>query len=797
MDTFEQHILEYLARPDYAPVKPAKLASRLHLPKRLVPQYSAALERLVASGRVREGRKGKLHLATTTGLIAGILKRISSGAAFVIPHEQLPHLGQKDIFISAADARDAHTGDEVLVSLLKRRGAGGKRTGRVEEVLERATSSFVGVYFERDGQSYVQVDGTAFQQPIIVDDPGAKGAQPDDKVCIEMLRFPTNFQRGEAVLTKVLGPRGQIGVDTQSIIHEFGLPHEFSEDVLTDARRQADAFSDDDLDGRLDLTKETIVTIDPVDARDFDDAISLSRDSRGHWRLGVHIADVAHFVRPGSPLDIEARSRGTSIYLPRHVIPMLPEVISNALASLQKGKVRYTKSAFIEFTPDGIPVASEFARSAIKVTQRFAYEEVLPVVKDPEEHRASVGAKVRQLLGRMHELAMILRARRFAAGALELDLPEVKIDFDKQGAVTGAHESVHDESHQIIEEFMLAANVAVATELADRGLPFLRRVHGDPDVLKLRRYAEFVALLGYKLKNFQSRPELQALLNRVKGEPVERAVNYALLRSMRQAEYTAEELGHYALAVENYCHFTSPIRRYPDLTVHRLLDMIFDTKHKAKHADESELMKLGRHCSITERRAAAAERELTKVKLLTYMSQHVGEEFDAVITGVEQFGIFCQGIEIPVEGLVHISALDRGEAFYHDPASMSLIGRRKGTKYRLGNRVRVVVALVDVDRRVLDLRIAATSGQQPQLPLRRTQRDGRTQKLVSPRRVAHEPTASTPADADQTDRKRGRRKASGTKQKPHAEKGSSRPKGKKSTTKKSRRRSGSRRNRDV
>jgi ribonuclease R len=301
---------------------------------------------------------------------------------------------------------------------------------------------------------------------------------------------------------------------------------------------------------------------------------------------------------------------------------------------------------------------------------------------------------------------MILRARRFAKGALELDLPEVQIDFDKNGTVTGAHQSVHDESHQIIEEFMLAANIAVATEFADRGLPFLRRVHGDPDLLKLERFAEFVKALGFSLKNPQSRPELQKLLARVKDQPVERAVNYALLRSMKQAEYTAAEFGHYALAAENYCHFTSPIRRYPDLTIHRLFDMVLASGERPRHADQTELMKLGKHCSITERRAAAAERELTKVKLLMYMSSRIGEELDAVITGVEHFGIFCQGVEIPVEGMIHISALPRDDFYDHDQQSISLIGRRTGKEYRLGDAIRVVVALVDVDRRVLDFRIA-------------------------------------------------------------------------------------------
>jgi ribonuclease R len=705
MTNLEQQVLDTLTKPDYKPIKAAGLAKRLKITKKNMPDFRSAMDRLAEKGRVKETKKGLLRPREAPGMVVGIIKRISSGVGFLIPHERPQGDRDGDLFISIRDMHDAHSGDEALVRILKRRGRGGRLCGRVEQILERATNTFVGTYFERAGQSYVQVDGKTFNDPIAVGDPGAKGAKPDDKVVIEILRFPTHFLPGEAVLTKVLGPRGEVGVDTLSIIHEFGLPDEFPDKILEEARLQAEQFDESALGDRLDLTKETIVTIDPADARDFDDAISLTKSKNGHWHLGVHIADVSHFVLPGSALDEEARQRGTSVYLPTRVLPMLPEVISNGLASLQQGKVRYTKSVFIEFTAEGIPVHTQFANSAIKVTKRFAYEDVLPIIQDPERFRTRVSAKVRSLLSLMHKLAMLLRRRRFEAGTLNLDLSEVKLEFDSEGKVSGAHEVLHDESHQIIEEFMLAANIAVATEINDRSIVYLRRVHADPDERKLRAFAEFADVLGFPIKRYQSRPHLQALVEKVRGQPAEHAVNYALLRSMKRAEYAGIELGHYALAVENYCHFTSPIRRYPDLSVHRLIDVLLSSKRKPRVPNELELEKLGKHCSLTERRAADAERELTKVKLLTFMVNRIGDELYAVITGVEKFGMFCQGIEIPVEGLVHISAIESDDYFYYEAATHSLIGRASGRQYRLGDPVRVQVTHVDVDRRELDFRL--------------------------------------------------------------------------------------------
>ncbi len=701
----DREILAVVNHQEYQAVKPHNLAKRMGLGKKHLDDFKAALERLKSAGELRVSPSGRVMAKTPAGLVPGVLRKRSSGVGYLIPHEPRPQGLVGDVYISPDDLGDAHNGDEVLVRLLKRRGPQGKPSGVVVEVVERATNVFVGIYSEEGDQGYVTIDGKNFSEAVWVGDPGAKGAQEGDKVVIEMIRFPTQHQQGEAVLTKVLGPRGEPGVDTQSIIHEFGLPDEFPEEVLEAARIEAENFDENNLQGREDLTGVLMVTIDPIDARDFDDAISLERSDDGHWHLGVHIADVAHFVQPGTPLDREAQLRGTSVYLPTKVIPMLPEVLSNALASLQEKRVRFTKSAFIEYTPDGLPVHTRFANSAIKVNKRLAYEHVLPIINSEEPKRVQIPAKVRKLLADMHELAMILRKRRFAQGAINLELPEIKLDFDKDGRVSGAHEQLHDESHQIIEEFMLAANVAVATALSDKGIDFLRRVHGDPSESKMQAFAEFAESLGFTLKNPQSRPELQKLIDRVSGKPEERAINYALLRSFKQAEYSPFDVGHYALAVQNYCHFTSPIRRYPDLTVHRWIDVLLTGNRAYRGPSGEELFRLARQCSATERRAAGAERELINVKLLSYLETRVDTEMDAIITGVDRYGFFCRGNELPAEGLVHISTISSGDYFDYDRAAQSLVGRRSGEVFRLGDRVRVKVAHVDADRRQLDFRL--------------------------------------------------------------------------------------------
>ena len=743
-------ILHELSQRNYQPLKPKALARKLGVPDPLYPEFRKALKALIREGRVDLGKNNVLRPADQFGSVVGTYRRTNAGHGYVRP-KPVGDVTPPDIFIREGKEKDASTGDEVLVRITRRASKTLDAAGEVVRVLERATRTFVGTYFERDGQGYVRVDGTVFAHSIWVGDPGAKGAKPQDKVVIDMLRFPTAEDRGEGVLTEVLGPLAKPGVDLLSIVKAFGLPEEFPAEALAEARAQADKFRDDDLHGRTDFTTDLVVTIDPADARDFDDAVSVTIDPKTkHWVLTVHIADVAHFAPPGGPLDAEAKKRATSIYLPQKVIPMFPEVISNGLASLQQGRVRYVKTVRMEFTPALQKGHVEFFNGAIRVRQRFNYEEVQGILvslsggrKAPEqtpnqETTETPGADaprpedaldpaVLAMLKRMRDLAALLRKKRMKRGSLELTMPEAVLEYDADGRVAGAHFAANDESHQIIEEFMLAANEAVAEHLDGLGVPFLRRVHPAPKEEKLATFAQFATLLGFPIKRPEDRFELQRVLRETADKPERAAIHYSLLRSLKQATYSPIQDEHYALASKHYCHFTSPIRRYPDLVVHRLLDRWI--RHRKAAADTDEMRLLGDHCSRMERRAETAERELVKLKLLQYLSTRLGEQLDAVITGVADYGFFAQAERFPAEGLVHISSLT-DDYYSFDDWAQALVGGRTKKRYRLGDRVRVEVARVDLQRRMLDFRLAGGA---------EAARDGRREPPPPPPRRGRRP----------------------------------------------------------
>jgi len=583
------------------------------------------------------------------------------------------------------------------------RHVSGRLEGEVVEVVARKKREFTGTLQTEGQKSFVWLDGAKLERPVTIGDVRGLPLESNDKVVVELVKFPDEFQAGEAVILKVLGSMRNPAVDTMAVMIQYSLPEEFPEAVIEDARAQADRFSEDMIpEGRKDLTAVPTLTIDPVDARDFDDAISLSKNQKGNWELQVHIADVAFFVPVGSLLDEEARQRGNSVYLPDRVIPMLPETISNHLASLQPDRRRLAKTVHMEYSPDGVLLHNEVYNSVIRNAHRFNYEQIDQYLEDREPWKERLAPAIFDLVANMHALAMVLRSNRKRDGSIELTIPEVKIDLDRSGKVKGAHVVPYTESHQIIEEFMLAANQAVAKWLDSLQLPFLRRAHAPPDRLKMRRLTEFMKALGLYTEDMQDRFEIQRVVDSVRGQTTEYAVNFAILKSMSKAVYQCEFERHYALNMSHYCHFTSPIRRYPDLVVHRIVEKLIHAQPAKENPEVLE--RLGQHCSNTEQTAENAERELVRVKLLHYFDKRIGELLTGIVSGVRSAGLTVRGVEIPVDGLIPVERLPK-DRYHFDRETHTLEGYRSGNRFRLGDELIVRIEKVDLARRQLLFRL--------------------------------------------------------------------------------------------
>jgi len=696
-------VMRLVVSPDYRPSKPKKIAEQLKLDGDDYRAVRKIIKQLVTEGRLIYGSN---HLVISPGAVGGPSDRIrgsfrramGGGFGFVRPAHADDSDVPEDIFVPPGSTHGALEGDIVEVKVRPSRKGGNE--GEVVKVLERARRQFTGTFQTENSEAVVYLDGTPYEHPVSVGDVRGLPLQDDDKVFVEMVEYPDDDGHGgEAVILERLGSSKNPAIDTLSIMRQYGLPEAFPESVLEEAREQADAFEDDQVPAdRKDLTELLTITIDPFDARDFDDAISLQRE-KGRWRLWVHIADVSHFVRRGGAIDEEARRRATSVYLPDRVVPMIPEIISNHLASLQPDRMRLVKSVEIELLDDLTITHSEVHNAAIHSDQRLNYEQVDQFLAAPDDFRGKWGGEVCDLLTRMHKLAMQMRKARFKGGALSMDLPDIKLELDKSGKVKGAYRVPYTESHQVIEEFMLAGNRAVATWLDDLGLSFLHRIHPPPERRKLRQLSNFVKDLGLKVGKVESRFEIQAVLDAVAGTPLEDAVNLAVLKSMNKAVYAPQVEGHYALDFDHYCHFTSPIRRYPDLTVHRLVQNLLDGKPTPDDPFPA-LVKLGHHCSDQERNAEQAERELIELKLLHFLKKRVGETMDAVISRVFADGIHARCVKLPVDGFIPVTALPK-DKYRFERRGQTLGGFKAGNRYRLGDLLSVKIAKVDLQDRQL------------------------------------------------------------------------------------------------
>jgi len=700
-----EQILALLVSPSYRPLDKRELAKALGRKSGVRMGLNQALRELERSGEIARIRKNRYVLPAEADLVTGTLSIHQAGYGFLITEKP----GEADIFVAAENTGTAMHGDRVVARITRDPAYArtkGRREGRVIRILERAHDTIVGTLQHSRNFYYVVPDDPRIVHDVYVQVPPRaplpKVPTRGDKVVVRLEAWESRHVNPEGDVIELLGPASAPGVDMLSIIRKYHLPTDFPRDVLDEVNRISETVDARKLDGREDLRKKFIITIDPDDARDFDDAIQIEKIDNGGWQLGVHIADVAAYVEPGSALNREARRRGNSVYLPDRVIPMLPERLSNGVCSLNPGVDRLTHSVFINFDKNGVAKRARFAKSVIRSAQRLTYKQAYAILKSSARDQLS------EQLHLAWRLASLLRRKRFEHGSLDLDFPEVKVRLDETGKPVRLERIDNDESHQLIEECMLAANEAVARELKMRAMPTIYRVHENPDPEKLAEYREFVLSFNYKVGDLAHRAELQRLLASIRGKPEEQALKIGLLKSLKRARYASQPLGHYGLAKPNYLHFTSPIRRYADLVVHRAL-----TARSGKHqsqTDMGQIASIAEHISTTERIAADAEIEAVRMKKLEFFQRQLDQRnpqvFRAAIVDVRNYGLVVELPDALVTGLVHVSSL-ANDFYLFEPTQRRLIGRRSRKRFSVGDEVRVFVVRVDAFKRQVDFAIAS------------------------------------------------------------------------------------------
>ena len=694
-DAWRRNVLYYIAEHPDRPLKPRGLARELRVCHADYPEFRALLRGMVAEGTLVLGPGRTVLLPDHAGMLVGKYCTDRRGNGRV----EIP--GRTKVLVRRGFTGGALDGDTVGARLLKRRGPRGVRVVEITRVIERAEICWTGVLERRGARWVVEPQGRKAAPLVQIDDPTAKSARPGDMVAVEPIEHTLGAETVRGVIVERLGDPGSAETKVRAVARRYGIPEPFPPSVRRAAQRAGGSFDPGELRDREDLRDLLTVTIDPPDARDFDDAITLRALPKGQFELGVHIADVAHFVRADGVLDREARRRGNSVYFPGYVVPMLPEVLSNGVCSLQERQSRVAQSVFITYDKDAIVCETRFARSVICSDKRLTYDQVTRILAGKGE-----GAEqpIVHLLRDADRLARRIRQRRLRAGMIVLSMPEVEIRLGDDGEVVDAGAADTSFSHTIIEMFMVEANEAVSRFLRRNGVPHLRRIHPPPQQEADGRLRQLAAALGQRLSDHIERGALQRLLDAARGRPEEPAVNLAILRAMSLAVYSTDCEGHFALASEDYCHFTSPIRRYPDLVNHRLLTRCLakGRRSKGQKISDADLAEFGAHTSMTERRAQQAEREAKTVLLLELMKSKVGEELDGTVVGVAAFGVFVQVRPYLAEGLVHVSDL-QSFGFEHDAQEEMLISRRLKRVIAVGQQVRVRVVRVDEARQELTL----------------------------------------------------------------------------------------------
>jgi ribonuclease R len=745
-----EQIIRLLEQKNYVPANVPELLRSLQLSPNRQQELQTVLKKLERAGEVARIKGNRYILPREADLIPGRIRMNRAGKGFLQPDDST----LKEIAIAESATGTALHEDRVLVRRDVRRKSfrdGDTETGTVVRILERQRMQIVGTLQQSKNFLYVIPDDPRIPHDVYVVPPRDVGrpANLGDKVVVELREWESRHTNPEGEIIEVLGAPDEEGVDMLSVLRQYELPVHFPKAVLHEAHAIGSVVHEKDLAGRLDCRAHNVVTIDPDDAKDFDDAICLERVSPEQWRLWVHIADVSHYVKLGTALDEEARKRGNSTYLVDRVIPMLPEALSNELCSLKPDVDRLTKCVEFVVSNDGCVLHTKFHSAVIHSQRRFAYAQVLEIVQ-----RAPTPDPLEQMLHQAHQLAQKIRRHRFKNGSLDLDFPETKIRLDAQGKILRIEKNENDVSHQLIEEYMLLANEAVATRLMTLRTPAIYRIHEEPDARRLQEYRQDVLSHHVPCGNLSQPAEVQKLLGKLGTLPIGSALKIGFLKSLMRARYAIEPLGHYGLAKKKYTHFTSPIRRYADLVVHRAL---FD-KNAAK---TGALKEIAEHISVTERNSADAERDSKDVKLFAFLKAQLAsgapQKYPALVTDVRNFGFFVDVPGLAMSGLVPLSLVE-DDFFVFDEARRNLVGRRTRRVIQLGDKLTVQVAKVDTFKKQVDFRLAAeerkSSGQRPPTSRPAAARPQPFQthtKRPPSRRETKRPTSSRPDNSRRQD----------------------------------------------
>lgn len=698
----KQKIMEYIESKDYRSSKVEELAAYFSINKREIKEFKKVLNDMEKEGIILKNNKDKYRPFNSEYLVVGSIEGNEKGFGFLVPKDK----EKDDIFIPAEDMNGAMHGDKVIVNIVKKEEGDKRSEGEVMRILERTNKYIVGTFEDNINFGFLIPDEHKIAYDIFIPKDLKSGAKDRQKVVVEITTWPEQRRNPEGKVVDVLGYPNEKGADILSIIKQFQLPEEFLKEVLRETDSIEESISQEELEGRVDLRDLKTFTIDGADAKDFDDAVSIEALSNGNFKLGVHIADVSHYVRPNTELDKEAYKRGASVYLIDRVIPMLPEKLSNGICSLKPNEDRLTLSVIMEIDDKGKVVDHEIVESIISSKQRLIYDDVSDFLENEDERAKAILSNLLTELKQMEQLMETLMKKRHSRGSIDFDFAETFIELDENGFPIDVRKAERRIANRMIEEFMLVTNETVAERFFWADTPFLYRIHEEPNPEKLQQFGEFIHNFDYSLKGSEIHPkQLQQLIEEIKGKKEELVISTLLLRSLRKAKYSEVKDIHFGLAAEHYSHFTAPIRRYPDLMIHKIIKDSINgklTSNKEK-AYEDILPDVAEHTSMAERRAEEAEREVADLKMAQYMSGKIGEQYEGIISSVTSFGLFVQ-LENTIEGLVHFNNMD-DDYYIFDEENYYIIGERTHKTYRLGDIVKIEVIGADIGKKNIDFKL--------------------------------------------------------------------------------------------